>query len=94
MNLKLALKNSNSTLSDSDFHSPTKIADEIKRVHATGGITWLESCIEVANLRNLEVETIAKIITKEIKELLLAEASELRLLKPQYRINTLFKNDT
>lgn len=87
MRRKLASKSNRIT--DSDFYSPQDIADKIEAIHKVGNLNYFECCTEVAELLNIEIESVAKILPKAIKEKLLKDASDLRLLKPEHRITTL-----
>lgn len=86
MRRKLALKKSES---DSDFLNHSTLGAEVEAVFGAGGLTYLEACVEVAEYRGIEVEVLAKNLPKQIRDKLLAEASERRLLKPEHRISTL-----
>lgn len=86
---KLASKKSNQ-LSDSDFLDPSRIGAEVEAVKGSDDrMTYMEACVAVADNRNLEIEVVAKLLPKQIKDKILAEASNARLLKPQHRIATL-----
>lgn len=81
----------NSLETGTDFYKPTDVGEKIENVYknSKGSLTYFESCTEVAEQMGIEIESLAKMLPKVIKEKLLKEASDLRLLKPQYRITQL-----
>ena len=86
---KLASKRKGGTVTDSDFHNAALIGAEVESVYGAGGLSYIEACIEVAEYHGMDIEVLAKLLPKQIKDKLKAEASELRLLKEKYRITTL-----
>jgi hypothetical protein len=91
MSRKLVSKSLKGTsFTDSDFHNPDMLGAEVEAVFGAGGLTWMESCIEVADAKGIEVEVLGKMLPRTIKGKILAEVSAARLLKPQFRIPTLF----
>ena len=74
----------------------SNIVDVIARIEQLvwkDDLTYFEAIVEVAEGMDKEVEEIAKLLPKPIKEKLLSEASKLRLIKPEYRVTPLYGNE-
>lgn len=76
-------------LSDSDFGLSLKdIPMEIEKIVAFGNISYIEATIHMCEKHNIEPESMRKILNKTLKEKIEAEASKSKMLKKEYRSNT------
>lgn len=58
-----------------------EFSEEIYLLHLNSGVSIIESTIEIAEKNNIELEYIKKFLTKEVREMLEAEADNLNFLK-------------
>jgi len=71
---------------DSEIQRRIKdLATEIENLKSETGLGYIECTVEVCERLGIEIETMKKVLPKNIKEKIELEASELNLLK--YKIN-------
>lgn len=72
----------NKTLKDEDFVINAKaIEQKVEHLVKTSNISYIDALIEVSVQMNCEVELIAKFVRRNLKDKVMAEASELNMLK-------------
>lgn len=68
-------------LLENKFYSSRKFAEEIESLVSENDMKYIDAIVFFCENNNLDVESIPKLISKPLKERLMAEAMELNLIK-------------
>tara|TARA_B100000287_G_scaffold50225_2_gene44513 strand:- start:24 stop:278 length:255 start_codon:yes stop_codon:yes gene_type:complete len=63
------------------FLCQTKFSQDIESLVLDSGLNYIEAIVSYCEEKNIELESVGKLISKPLKEKLKAEASELNYLK-------------
>lgn len=76
---------------DSKFYCPLKFTKEIERIYQENSdMNYIDSIIFFCDKNKIDVESVSKLITKQLKEKLRYEATELNFLKKSSRAKLFF----
>ena len=66
---------------ESKFLTPSKFALEIEKIVIDEGFNYIDSIVHYCEVNSIEVDSIAKLISKPLKEKLKNEATNLNFMK-------------
>lgn len=76
---------------ESKFYCSAKFSKEIERIHTNNpDMNYIDSIIYFCEQNRIEVDSVSKLITKQLKEKLKYEATELNFLKKTSRAKLFF----
>ena len=76
---------------ESKFYCPLKFTKEIERIYQQNSdMNYIDSIIYFCEKNKLDVESVSKLITKQLKEKIKYEATELNFLKKSSRAKLFF----
>ena len=62
-------------------YNSTRISSEIEKMVARGDTSYIDAVTSFCEKNGMEIETAAKLCNKQIKAIMMSEASELNLMK-------------
>lgn len=75
---------------ENKFVSKEKFAEEIEKLVQVKKMNYIDAMVEYCAIHNIEVESVAKLISKPLKEKLRYDAMELNYLKQSPRAQLKF----
>lgn len=76
---------------ESKFYCPIKFTKEIERIYKENSdMNYIDSIVYFCDQNRLDVESVSKLITKQLKEKIKYEATELNFLKKSSRAKLFF----
>lgn len=76
---------------DNKFYCPLKFTSEIEKIYQSNSdMNYIDSIIFFCDKNKIDIESVSKLITKQLKEKIKYEATELNFLKKSSRAKLFF----
>lgn len=76
---------------ENKFYCPSRFTKEIEKIYKENPeMNYIDSIIHFCDINKIEIESVSKLVTKQLKEKLKYEATELNYLKKSSRAKLFF----